>query len=115
MANDGFNGTTISFGGNQVPLVDVNYSDTAAEIDITGCAEATMHRYLAGIPDPTVTFTVVGHAGINAGDVAQTVIAWFDGTTDTLDDMICTGADVTGSLDDKISSSITLRGTTNAA
>lgn len=110
MANDGFNGSTISFGAaDQTPLLSITHDTAAAEIDVTGAAD-TEGTYLAGIPHETITFDVVGVSGLAVGATpAAVAIAWFDGTNESLTTGVCTNISVTGSIDDKITSSVTFK------
>jgi len=110
MANEGFNGTTATvLGSAQTPLVSITYDDSAAEIDVTGAGDL-MHSYEAGLPNPTVTFQVVGGADIDVGDAGAVSIAWFDGVvTDAISAGVCTAVSRSGSLDDKIVTDVTVR------
>ena len=108
MANDGFNGTTISFGGSgQTPLLDVDHSEGAAKIQLSGSTSA-MHEYIAGLPDHAVTFNAVGFADVSTGDTGAVVINWFSGDTETFTKMVVLDVNKSGSLDDKIGTAITL-------
>jgi hypothetical protein len=115
MADDGFNGSKIKIGeADQVPLRDIEYSSEAAKVDISGAAD-TYKTYVAGIPDNTITFTVVGRTTVEIGDTETFTITWNDGTTDVLTDGIVVGVSATGSLDGEITSSITVATTTAPA
>lgn len=107
-ANDGFNGSTISFGSaGQAPLRDVEYSEEAAKVDVTGAGDAEK-SYVAGIPDKTITFTVVGVTSVLVGDEGAVSIGWNDGSTSTLTAGVVTGVAISGSLDGEITSSVTI-------
>ncbi len=111
MANLGFNASTISFnGGDQIPLRDINYTDAAAEVQVTGSADSE-HSYEAGISDPTVTYTIVGGSGLAIGAEAAVAIAWFDGTTDALTNGVCTNRATSGSIDSELLTAVTVRPT----
>lgn len=113
-ANDGFNGSTIAIGASsQTPLRDIEYSSEAAKVDISGAGD-TYKTYVAGIPDNTITFTVVGRTTVDIGDTETFTITWADTTTDVLTDGIVVGVSASGSLDGEITSSITVA-TTPAA
>ena len=108
MANAGFNGSTISFASEvTTPLRDIDYSEEAAKVDIRGAADSNK-TYMAGVPDRTVTFTVVGATATVPGDVGAVAIAWFDGGTSAIAAAICTGVTINGSLDGEITSQITV-------
>lgn len=108
MADKGFNGSTISLGGNQVPLRDINYDEAAAEVQVTGAADAR-HGYQAGIPDPTATFSIVGGSTISVGDEGDVAIAWNDGTSDSLGTGVVISRGTAGSLDGEILTNVTVR------
>lgn len=115
MADAGFNGTTIAIGiANQAPLLDVNYDDSAAEVDVTGCADTT-HTYEAGISNPSATFTLVGSrpaTGCDVGDEGAISIVWFDGVeTSAMTNGVVTKVTTSGSLDGAITCAITVRPT----
>ena len=112
MADDGFNGSTISFySGNQIPLIDLDYSEGGAEVDVTGCADARK-TYEAGIPDETVTYTIVGTSSNTVGDEGAIAIVWNDGATDnTGANAVITNVTTSGGIDGPITSAITARAT----
>jgi len=108
MANDGFNGTTISFdAGPQTPLLDVDHGEAAAKIQISGSTSA-MHEYIAGLPDHAITFNAVGFSDLSTGDTGAVVINWFSGDTETFTKMVVLDVNKNGSLDDKIGTAITV-------
>ena len=108
MASDAFNGSTMSFGGDQAPLLDINYTEAGAEIDVTGCADGT-HTYEAGIEDVTATYTIVGGNALSVGDTGAVAVAWFDGTSEAITTGVITNLVTSGSLDDKITTAVTVR------
>ena len=111
MASDAFNGSTISIAaGDQVPLLDINYTEAGAEIDVTGCADAT-HTYEAGIEDVTATYTIVGGNALSVGDEGAIAVAWFDGSSESMTNGVVTNIVTSGSLDDKITTAVTVRPT----
>ena len=120
MADDGFNGATISWGAaSQLPLRSIRYSASAAKVDITGCAD-TVKTYVGGILDAEVTLEVVGGTAITVGATAALVIAFGAATVDTAvgDDSnlwICTGIETGGDLDGEVTTSLTVVPTTPTA
>ncbi len=107
MANDGFNGTTITIGSAQTPLIDLTHTRSAAKVDVTGCGDQ-IHNYEVGLPDDTITFTVVGVSGLDPEDATSAVtVAWYDGTSTGYAGMVCTDAVVSGSLDGTITTALT--------
>jgi len=112
MADDGFNGTTISFATpDQTPLRDISVSESAAEVNVTGGADSIM-TYESGIPDETVTYTIVGTSTVAIGAEGATVVAWNDGGSDgSLTNAVVVGKEVSGSMDGEILTAITVRPT----
>lgn len=109
MANEGFNGSTLSFAGSIVgPLVSIDYQETAAAIDVTGNTDA-LHNYVAGIPDITITCEVVGVTTLVIGDLGILDVNWFDDETDDVTSVVLVDVGRGGSLDDKLSSNLTFR------
>lgn len=106
MANEGFNGTTFSFGGNLTPLVDCRMNESAAKVRITGSADSR-HLYIAGLPDEEMTCTVVGVSTVAVGDTGTITITWFDGQTDTITNCECFGNNRGGALDGELTSQLT--------
>lgn len=108
MANDGFNGTTIAIGTpTQTPLISVEYNCSAAKVEVTA-SEATSKNYVSGVPDESITFTVVGVTGCDIGAVGAVTVTWFDGSTITFTTGTVTDVSISGSQDDRITSSITV-------
>ena len=112
MADDGFNGTTISFATpDQTPLRDISVSESGAEVDVSGGADA-IKTYESGIPDETVTYTIVGGSTVGIGDEGAVVVAWNDGSSDaSLTNSVCVGKETSGSMDGEILTAITVRPT----
>lgn len=124
MANDGFNGTTATWdptGANTAltfgPLTNVSTDDSPAEVQITG-ASAANHKFLAGLSSITTTIDFVGtplesdsSTEIHAGDIGALSIVWFEGagTQGTLANALVTRVSLSGSIDQAISGSITVR------
>lgn len=109
MANKGFNGSTISIAGSgQTPLRSIDYDDPDNAVDVSGCADAS-HGYVNGLPDPQITFEVVGITTVEKGDTGSVSIAWFDGQNDSITSAIVTGVNKTGSLDSELLSTVTVR------
>lgn len=106
-----FNTTTIAIAAaNQAPLLDISVSSSGAEIDITGAADSA-HTYEAGIPDTTVTFTILGCTTVSVGDTGAIAIAGdtWTGTIGEFTTGVVTNVEMSGSIDDTITSAITVR------
>ncbi len=109
MANEGFNGSTLSFAGAIVgPLLSIDFQETRAAIDVTGNTDL-LHSYIAGIPDITVTCEVVGVSALVGGAAGALAILWFDGGTEDISSVILVDNGRSGSLDDKLSTNLTFR------
>ena len=107
MANNGFNGTTLTWGSTcHAPLRSVNRNFQGGKVDVTG-STSPEHTYVAGLQDSDVDFTVAGGNSIAVGASAALVITWFDGTTDTLGKYTCLGNSISGSVDGAIETTIT--------
>lgn len=108
MADDGFNGATISIASTgQTPLLDINYSESCAKVQVTGSADAEK-RYVNGNVDKTVSFTVVGTTTANVGATGAISIVWGDAgsTTTTITTGIVTSISTSGSEDSPITTTI---------
>ena len=106
-----FNTTTISIAGSdQAPLLDISVSGTAAELDITGAAD-NAHTYEAGIPDYSVTFTILGFTAKAVGDEGTIAIAGdtWTGTSGEFTTGVITSVESSGSLDDVITTAVTVK------
>jgi len=108
MANDGFNGTTIALGTpTQTPLISVDYSNSAAKVETTA-SDGTTKQYVAGVPDESITFTVVGVTTADIGTSGLITVTWFDGSTTVLTNGIVVEVGTSGSTDDQITSTVTV-------
>jgi len=105
-----FNTTTASVAGSaRTPLISVVFTDAAAEIDITDADAGTGHLYESGISNPSCTIELVGNPAIAIGATGATTISWTDGTSSTMTDSVVTNVETRGSIDDKITMSVTVR------
>lgn len=110
MANDGFDGTYVAHGETTIngKLRSVDYQQNANPVDVTG-STSTRHEVVPGITSHTITFEEVGVTALAIGDKATFTITWFDGSTDTLLNMLVTNVGRAGSLDAEILSSVELQ------
>ena len=112
MADDGFNGSTITFAGATLgPLRSLEFSESGPKVNVTGSADSNT-TYRAGIADPQLVATFVGGlptTGLDIGDLAALTIAWNDGTADgTLAaNAIVVDRGTSGSMDGEITSTVT--------
>lgn len=114
--NDGFNHATLTWAPAATgtpaalgPLTSISYNVTAAEVDVSGSADATKN-YEAGIDDEVTTCEIVGcPAAGDAGDKGAVAVTWKDGeangsiTAPALLDSLS----ISGSLDGPINSTLT--------
>lgn len=108
MANDGFNGSTLTFGSSISDILSIGYTSNGSSIQLTG-SDAAKKFFATGIPDDGITVTVAGVTSIGAGDDdATTTIAWYDGTTNTLGSHVCISVEISGSEDSPVTSTVEL-------
>jgi hypothetical protein len=93
------------------PLISFRYEDAPAEVDLSGAASTT-HQYAigrskenisieyVGTPDSKVAIGFKGALDVDLGD---------GGTTGTLGNCIITKLAIAGRIDDKITTSLTIR------
>lgn len=109
MANKGFNGTTVTFGGSAIGEPrSIDFSDEANEVDVTSLDNA-IHAFVSGIPSLECTVEVLGNPAIARGDTGALAIAWFHGGTDSIGSAICTAKPASGSLDGEITTTYTFK------
>ena len=107
-----FNGSTVTFATASLgALRSIDFSETGAQVDTTGSSDA-QKSFRAGIPDPTITVTVVGPlaAGVAIGTVGDIAITWQDtGTDGTISDCVAVDRGKTGSMDGEMTSTYTFK------
>lgn len=87
MADDGFKGTKLYWGGTTGTyavgdITDIGFSQDAAQVDVTD-ADDTTRKTVTGVTDDEVTITVTGVPGtnLNVGQTNNVYITWNDGST----------------------------------
>jgi hypothetical protein len=106
MADKGFNQSTFTFGTSLTPLRSIDYGSDGARVKVSGSADAQKF-YVDGIPDNTVTVTLVGNTALDAGDTNATcTIAFYDGTSITFGQALITDVEISGSEDTEIISTV---------
>ncbi len=109
MANDGFNESTVSFGGADIGKVrSIDFSDEANEVDVTTLDDA-VHAFVSGIPTLECVVEVLGVPAIARGDTGALAVSWFDGDTDAIGSAICTSKPKTGSMDGEATTTYTFK------
>jgi hypothetical protein len=111
MANDGFNGATITFPTNIFGgLRGIEFSESGPKVNVTGSID-TETTYRSGIADPQLVATFVGglpSSGADIGTQAELAITWPDGTSDgSMTLAIIVDRSTGGSMDGEMTSSIT--------
>ncbi|HUT92366.1 MAG TPA: hypothetical protein VMY37_22920 [Thermoguttaceae bacterium] len=109
MADDGFNGATVTFASAAIgKLRSINYSETAAKADVTSSVSTTK-AYAAGIPDVTLSVEVVGSTTLGSGDKGALAVAWGDigaGTDGTIAAAQVVTVTTQGAMDGEVTSTI---------
>jgi len=110
--NDGFNGSTISFGGaDQTPLIAIDYDSSGSEVDVTGNAD-TNHTYECGLANDTITWEIVGKTTLTEGSQGAVVVAWKDGNNyGGMTNSVITSIEKGGGLDGAVTTRITAKPT----
>jgi len=109
MANDGFNGSTVSFAGATLgDLRGARYRTSGVDVDVTNAA-GTSKLFVAGIPDQEVSVDIVGTPSVAHGATGALTVNWFDGSNDTVAAAYVTSFETSGSMDGEITSTITFK------
>ena len=75
----GFNDSTFSFAGTPLAnILSANYTSSAAAVENVG-AGGSDNLYTPGIPDESITITVLGNPALAAKAIGATVMSWTDG------------------------------------
>lgn len=106
MANKGFNGSTVSFSNSIAGLKSVSYQSQGAKVEVTGSDAAEKH-FVAGIPDNSLTVTMVGGAALAVGQIATLSVAWFDNTATNFGNATVLSVGINGEEDGAITSTVT--------
>ncbi len=117
MANDGFNGSVLSFAGNALgSLRSVDVTVGGATVDISASGDGTGGKtWVNGLDDVEIGVEFVGGmtTGVTRGAIGTLGVAWFDGssTPSTLTNAICTQITQRGSMDGEITANATFKKT----
>lgn len=83
MANDGAQGTTLTFAGTPVgKITDISFSENGTEVDVTNIAD-TLTKVIMGTVNYEVTISVIGIPALAVGATGAISAAFFNGTTET--------------------------------
>ena len=109
MANDGFNGSVVTFPSTTATVTSlrgISFDESAPGVTITS-STASQGVGVAGSPMSTVTIDLVGGTTISAGDTGDLDITWFDsGTGGSLSAVVVIDRSISGSMDGEITSSV---------
>ena len=117
MADDGFNTSAVKWpttGDTIGNLLSIDFTDTAAAIDLTSSASSS-HVYTTGISDPEVSIELIGipantHQEVGVSGVLTLNWASAGGVaTTTIDTAVITDVSTSGSLDDRLTTTITFK------
>ena len=109
MANDGFNGSTLTFPSTSATLGNlrsISFEESGNQIDVSNEDESTM-VYVPGTKDITVSAEVTGSSTYTVGTTGALTVTWFDGDTDTLTKAMFVDGGVGGGQGDPITTSLT--------
>jgi hypothetical protein len=110
--NDGFNGSTLTFGAASFGgLRSLEFSESAPKVNVTGSPDSET-TYRTGVPDPQLVATFVGglpSSGLAIGTLGALAVLWEDGTTDSTDTTTSIVVDrgTSGTMDGEITSTVT--------
>lgn len=107
---DSANGSTFNWGGTvQTDVRSINFTENGNPIDVSVLGSA-QHVYELGLVDTEIVVEAVGVSSIEVSTTTQAATAtWNDGSTDSLSIALCTGKDVSGSLDTELITSLTFK------
>jgi hypothetical protein len=84
MADDGFNGATLLLDSVALgPILSINASDSAPEVDTTGSADSAATS-AGGVPKLTISVEILGGTTASPNDTGALAVAWLDIGTSTL-------------------------------
>jgi hypothetical protein len=110
MADDSFNGATLTFSTVAIgPLRSISVDDTAPEANTTGAGDAVATAK-GGVPKLAITCEVVGGVTVSPGDIGDLDVAWVDigsSTLGSIGDAEVGSVSTTGSMDGEITSTVT--------
>jgi len=118
MADDGFNGSTLTFDSSPVgdKLRSISTSEDGGDVNITGSGHS-VGLSIDAIPKLEITATVVGVASQARGDTGAIAVAWNDGTSDDGGGHTfrISKREVSGDMDGELITSLTFVPTAEAA
>lgn len=113
MADKGFKGSTLTFGGSLIgDITDIEFTDDGGPVDVT-TLDSAVREFVAGIADLECTISTKGISSVVQGDTGTLVIAWNDGTADGggTQLFLCTNRGGSGSEGGPITTALTFKPT----
>jgi len=115
MADNGFNGSTLTFNGTACSLgnatnalLSMNHTKVGTPVDVSGAGSVTK-EFVMGLIEDTFECEVVGTPGIDpSATSAALVMTWEDGETDSCN-AICIENSISGSVDGAITSKLAFK------
>lgn len=107
------NGSSITFAGSAIgEVVSINYTENGADIQVTDLGDSN-HAYEVGILDQECSIEINGDEATHAtfGDTGALSISWNSGGSSSMASAVVTSVDTSGSLDDKVTTTITFKPT----
>ncbi|HON69154.1 MAG TPA: hypothetical protein PLS23_21970 [Phycisphaerae bacterium] len=117
MADDGFNGSTLTFGSAVAGLLSIGVTCDAGTVDTTA-SDSTVATSVDAVPDYEITAEIIGGTSIAVGAApAALTISWNDGGSDgsQAGTWRVTRRETRGSFNDKIVSAVTFKPATAPA
>ena len=111
MADQGFNNSSVTFPDTSTAighLQSVDFSTGGEYIDLTDAIDAT-HVGTTGINDPECSIEVNSVTATARGTTGALAVTWRDGGSDAIAAAIVTEVSSSGSVDDKITSTLTFK------
>lgn len=112
MPDDGFNLATATYKGTALEVTSITVNRNAALIDVGHTGDTTID-WAIGRSDVEISVETTGGVGdLDVADTAGTLqIVWNDvgAQTDTLTSAVISNVTTSGSLDDKVTGSITFK------
>jgi len=111
MANDGFNGSTLTFPSTSASvgkIVSIQFTEDGNAVDLTTLDDTT-HVFGVGIKDVECVVETKGVNTLTVGTTGALAVTWFDGGSEAIGAGVLTARDRGGSLDGELTTSLTFK------
>jgi len=110
MADNGFNGSTLVFGGvtygtTTFPIVSMSHNLTAEAVDVSGAGNSEK-LYVGGQTDRELQVEVVGTPAAAVPSTGALTVTWFDGQSHAITSALCVECSESGSVNGAITSTL---------